>query len=183
MKKFLLLLIIPFLSFGQSADIDLLKGYNYYDEIHPGLSTFPYEIHITPDQKYLVIDGGYKPSEVAIYDFKTLELINKFDVPNWIFQLYYNDNIFYATSAINPLAITARVFSINLNSNKVYKINKKSLKRLLPSSSYGRSLKKWKCKRIISETQDKHQIKSKIGIHNDFAFNISTNSITVLNMV
>ena len=44
MKKYILLLIIPFLSFGQSADVDLLKGYNYYDEIHPRLSTFMNEI-------------------------------------------------------------------------------------------------------------------------------------------
>ena len=183
MKKYILLLIIPFLSFGQSADVDLLNGYSYYDEIHPRLSTFMNDIFITPDEKYIIILGGFRESELAIFDFKTFELVNRFSVPTYIWDIFYDGHSLFTTNEINIFSIWSRTREINLKSNTVSKISKKLLKQRLGYSDwYKLSFSDQELKRLILTTRQKHNlgIKSKIGIYNDFAFKMSTNSVTVL---
>ena len=106
MKKLLLLLIIPFLSFGQEVDLEiqkeLIKDYYYvYDFITPqqayangyaGIGDF----YITNDNKYLAITHGFKPTSIAIYDFETFDLVGVWKCPGWSRYLYYfsEDNLF-----------------------------------------------------------------------------------------
>ena len=167
MKFIILFFTIPFFLFSQEVE---LLGYNYYHELHPG-GSFISNAWITPDEEYIMVEMGYKPSEFALYDFNTHEMINKFIVPGWTYKLYYDGNSFYTSNKIQLLSITARTHEINLETNQVSKVNNKRLKQCLFVDG-----------KLRSDVQpiDLFKSGSSIGFYKDLAFLESRNVLTIL---
>ena len=128
MKKLLLLLIIPFLSFGQGIlTLTQLSDYVYFKEISIpdqayewNKTTFISNIYITKDDKYLIVDMNMNPSTIAIYDFKTFDLLNVFKVPGFAYNIFYEDSSFYVDGSVTHLALPAK-YKLDLVANKVSK--------------------------------------------------------------
>ena len=128
MKKLLLLLIIPFLSFGQGIlTLTQLSDYVYFKEISIpdqayewNKTTFISNIYITKDDKYLIVDMNMNPSTIAIYHFKTFDLLNVFKVPGFAYNIFYEDSSFYVDGSVTHLALPAK-YKLDLVANKVSK--------------------------------------------------------------
>ena len=104
MKKLLLILLcIPMIGFGQEgASYSKLDGYITIAEINlpatvdKGLVINT--VYITSDNKYFIVDMGYKPKYFAVYELETQKYITLFKVPGWTYGLYYKDNTLYTSN-------------------------------------------------------------------------------------
>ncbi|MBF24956.1 MAG: hypothetical protein CMP49_05475 [Flavobacteriales bacterium] len=163
MKKLLLLfLIIPFLSFSQGiSTLTQLSDYVYFKEISIPDQAYEWNkrnyisnIYITKDDKYLIVDMNMNPSTIAVYDFKTFDLMNVFKVPGIIYNLFYEDSLFYIDGSVTPLFIRAK-YKLDLVANKVSK-TKNNRKYSWKNPNNGDH----KCTRIHPEREGVHFYKN-----------------------
>jgi len=51
---------------------------------------------ISKDEKYLILQYGYKPAFVSIYEFNTFRHINTYKVSPWLYNIYSDNHILFA---------------------------------------------------------------------------------------
>ena len=127
MKKFILLLSFPLFFFSQ-INQDLyteIAQINTPSSVDKYLSI--YEVLFTPDDKYFVVNMGYKPSYFAVYELETQKYITLFKVPGWADYLYYKDDVFYTSNG------KSQQFKLSINDQSVNRLKKILFEQINPS--------------------------------------------------